>query len=227
MNRGHDLGGKQGFGLIGQEPEATEPRFHAGWEKRVFALTLATGMLGKWNLDESRHARERQQAEKYLSNSYYENWLAGLEKLLVEKCLISQAELDSGIVDNSAEKTEGLRVPSTQDAKNILARGGPTLVDSQQAPKFHKGDKVRVRYSPCSGHTRAPAYVHDAIGIIHDHHGCHIFPDSHAAGNKTGAHLYSVVFADSALWNQAADNSEVAVDLWEPYLQTVVETEHA
>ena len=52
MNGGHDLGGRQGFGSVNAEPESEEPLFHAEWERRIFALTLATGMLGQWNIDE-------------------------------------------------------------------------------------------------------------------------------------------------------------------------------
>ena len=50
MNGGHDLGGRQGFGSVNAEPESEEPLFHAEWERRIFALTLATGMLGQWNI---------------------------------------------------------------------------------------------------------------------------------------------------------------------------------
>ena len=94
MKGGHDLGGQSGMGPINPEPESQEPVFHAEWERRVFALTLATGMLGKWNIDESRHARERQDPITYIENSYYENWLEGLETLLLDKGLLESAHLD-------------------------------------------------------------------------------------------------------------------------------------
>ena len=77
MNGAHDLGGMHGLGPINPELENEEPWFHSDWEKRVFAMTLATGMLGQWNIDTSRHAREHQHPADYLKNSYYENWLAG------------------------------------------------------------------------------------------------------------------------------------------------------
>ena len=92
MKGGHDLGGQSGMGPINPEPESQEPVFHADWERRVFALTLATGMLGKWNIDESRHARERQDPLTYIENSYYENWLEGLETLLLDKGLLESDE---------------------------------------------------------------------------------------------------------------------------------------
>jgi hypothetical protein len=84
MNGAHDLGGMHGLGRINAEREAAEPVFHADWEKRVFGLVRAVGALGKWNSDMARHARERQHPVDYLRHTYYENWLAGLEKLLVE-----------------------------------------------------------------------------------------------------------------------------------------------
>jgi hypothetical protein len=96
MNGAHDLGGMHGFGRINAEPEAEEPVFHAEWEKRVFGLVRAVGALGRWNSDMARYARERQHPVDYLRHSYYENWLAGLEKLLAETGLVTAEELASG-----------------------------------------------------------------------------------------------------------------------------------
>ena len=56
MDGVHDMGGMDGFGKV--EPEPNEPVFHADWERRAFALTLAMGMPGGWNIDVSRSARE-------------------------------------------------------------------------------------------------------------------------------------------------------------------------
>ena len=51
MNSAHDLGGMMGFGSIENDP--ADPNFHAEWEQRVFALTLAVGATGSWNIDET------------------------------------------------------------------------------------------------------------------------------------------------------------------------------
>ena len=101
MNGGHDLGGMDGLGPIVYE--ADEPVFHAEWERRVFALTLAMGSIGAWNLDMSRHARERQHPADYLRSSYYQTWLHGLETLLIENALITRAELEARVAELSAE----------------------------------------------------------------------------------------------------------------------------
>jgi nitrile hydratase len=91
VNGGQDLGGMHGLGPI--DIEADEPVFHAEWERRVFALTLAMGARGEWNIDMSRHARENRDPVDYLSSSYYEIWLKGLEALLSERGLLDPEEL--------------------------------------------------------------------------------------------------------------------------------------
>jgi hypothetical protein len=91
VNGGQDLGGMHGLGAI--DIETDEPVFHAEWERRVFALTLAMGASGEWNIDMSRHARENRDPVDYLSSSYYEIWLKGLEALLSERGLLTPEEL--------------------------------------------------------------------------------------------------------------------------------------
>ena len=94
MNGAHDLGGMHGMGPIVAERD--EPVFHHGWERRVFGMTLAAGFLGKWNIDMARYAREQMPGPSYLNTTYYEHWLFGLERLLVEKGLLSPDELRTG-----------------------------------------------------------------------------------------------------------------------------------
>src|SRR5688500_19507313 len=52
----HDLGGRQGFGLVDvNEPEEI---FHSAWEGRVWGMVRAIGRLPDWSLDWFRHCRE-------------------------------------------------------------------------------------------------------------------------------------------------------------------------
>ena len=95
MNGVHDLGGMHGFGPVVLEPN--EPVFHAEWERRTFALTLAMGGWRRWNLDMSRFAREQMPPAEYLATGYYEHWLFGLEKLAVDHGFITREELDARI----------------------------------------------------------------------------------------------------------------------------------
>jgi len=97
MNGIHDMGGMHGLGPI--EREENEPVFHHAWERRAFALNMAAGFLGEWNIDMSRYAREQMPAAEYLATSYYEHWLWGLERLLVEKGLLTRAELEARVAE--------------------------------------------------------------------------------------------------------------------------------
>jgi nitrile hydratase len=55
VNTVADLGGMMGFGPVRPEPE--DERFHADWERRALALTLAAALPGGWTIDASRSAR--------------------------------------------------------------------------------------------------------------------------------------------------------------------------
>jgi nitrile hydratase len=98
MNAAHDMGGMQAFGPV--EIDACDAPgaspFHAEWERRVLAVTLAMGATGQWNIDTSRAARESLPPAQYLGSSYYEIWFEGLKKLLMAKGLASADEIASG-----------------------------------------------------------------------------------------------------------------------------------
>jgi len=221
MNGAHDLGGMHGLGPINPEPEGEEPVFHAALEKRVFGLTLAVGALGKWTLDMSRHARERQHPVDYLRHSYYENWLAGLEKLLVETGLVTAEELATGKATGSTDEATRQRVLKAEHVATVLVKGSPVTMASDTVPRFQPGDRVRAINRHSLGHTREPRYVRGHIGVIHAYHGAHVFPDRNAEGSKEGQHLYSVRFEASALWGEnASAGGAVYVDLWEDYLES-------
>ena len=87
-----DLGGQPGHGPRGAR--ARGELFHAAWEPRALALTLAMGATGAWNIDISRAARET--LPDYARLSYYEIWIAGLRGLLAERGLAEPDELAAG-----------------------------------------------------------------------------------------------------------------------------------
>jgi nitrile hydratase subunit beta len=220
MNGGHDLGGMQGLGPLDAEPEAAEPVFHANWERRVFALVRATSALGRWTADMSRHARERQHPADYLRHSYYENWLAGLLKLLVEKGLVTSEELAIGASAGLADAELRQRVLKADNVAASVMQGTPATVALDAAPRFSLGARVRAVNRHPLGHTREPRYVRGRVGAIHAHHGGHVLPDLSAEGVRAGRHLYTVRFEAAELWGPSANfNSAVYVDLWEDYLE--------
>ncbi|TMJ03264.1 MAG: nitrile hydratase subunit beta [Alphaproteobacteria bacterium] len=216
MNGGQDLGGAHGHGPV--LPEPNEPVFHAEWEKRAFALTLAMGMPGGWNIDMSRFARENRAPQEYLSMTYYQIWLAGLEKLMVERGLVSPEEIETGHPIGAPKPVP--RTLSAADVAKVLYRGGPTEREINTAPRFSAGDRVRAKNINPATHTRLPRYVRGHVGTVERVLGCHVFPDSNSLRRGEDPHwLYTVRFDGRELWGPDGDPSvTVSVDAWDPYL---------
>lgn len=217
MNGAQDLGGMMGFGPVA--PEADEPVFHADWERRAFALTLAMGATGSWNLDQSRHARESLPPAEYLSASYYEIWLKGLERLMLERGLVDASELRDGRL-RLAPGDIRRKLPAA-DVARTLTTGGPTARQAPRPARFREGDRVRARNMHPSGHTRLPRYLRGHAGAVAAVRGAHVFPDSHArGGGEDPRWLYTVRFPARDVWGEdGGARDSVHADLWEPYLE--------
>jgi nitrile hydratase beta subunit len=217
MNGAHDMGGVHGFGPV--EPEPNEPVFHAEWERHAFAVTLAAGATGAWNIDMSRFARENRPPVDYLSKSYYELWLAGLEQLLVERGLVGADEIAAGRPIHPAKPVK--RILAADDVDRVLSRGTSMAREPTAPARFKPGDRVRAKNIHPATHTRLPRYVRGRIGEIERVRGCHVFPDRNALGEGEHPHwLYSVRFEARELWGSTADAKlKVSVDAWEPYLE--------
>ncbi|WP_372072448.1 nitrile hydratase subunit beta [Tistrella mobilis] len=222
MNGAQDLGGMMGFGPIGIE--VNEPIFHAPWEARALAVTLAIGFLGRWSIDEARHARESLPPPVYLTSSYYEIWLRGLEKLMVRHGLATDAEFETGVPDPAAPALPAdlKPAPDAAQAAAILARGASARrVGSGRPARFKAGDRVKVRDINTLAHTRAPRYVRGRVGTIERLHGDFVLPDAAAARRGEDPQpCYAVRFAARDLWGDTAHpNDCVHADLWDDYLE--------
>jgi nitrile hydratase beta subunit len=217
MNGAQDMGGMMGFGPV--VPEKDEPVFHAAWERRAFALTLAMATPGGWNIDQSRFARESLHPAQYLAKSYYEIWIAGLEKLMAERGLATPDEIAAGKALSPPKPVA--RILTVENVLATLRKGGPTGRPAAAAQRFQAGQRVRARNMHPAGHTRLPRYVRGHAGAITHVHGAHVFPDANAAGQGEGPQwLYTVRFTAQELWGQAADpTGSVSVDAWESYLE--------
>lgn len=218
MNGAQDVGGMQSFGPV--PLEADEPLFHAEWERRVLALTLAAGALGHWSLDESRHARESLPPAVYYGSSYYEIWLRALEGLLVHHGLVTREEMRQGRPDRPAEAPHS-RILREGQVDAVLARGGPAdrPADGTQ-PRFAVGQEVIARVMHPRGHTRLPRYARGKRGRIVALRGHHLFPDRSAHGDREAAEwLYGVAFAGAEIWGPEVEPGlTVMLDAWESYL---------
>jgi nitrile hydratase subunit beta len=222
MNGAHDLGGMHGFGPVVLEPD--EPVFHAEWERRAFALTVAMGVWGRWNLDMSRFAREQMPPAEYFATSYYEHWLWGLRRLLEHHGFLAPDELDRRVGANgpaaraTAEPLPG--VLRRDGVPRLLRNRRAARLDDPVPPKFKPGDGVVTQNLNPAGHTRLPRYVRGRRGVIDRDHGVFIFPDTHAAGlGRKPQHVYSVRFTARELWGPDGHQRDaVYVDLWDDYL---------
>lgn len=216
MNGAQDLGGMMGFGPVA--PEAGEPVFHAEWERRAFALTLAMGFTGHWNIDMARRVRESIPPARYLSSSYYQIWLEGLEALLLERGLLTPAELAAG--RSLAPGAQGVAAVPAARVAALLERGGPTERPPASPARFAPGDAVRARVMHPQHHTRLPRYLRGKAGRVVTVHGVHVFPDGNAHGHgECPQWLYCVRFEASELWGPDTTASSVCADCWESYLE--------
>ena len=224
MNGVHDMGGMQGFGRV--MPEANEPLFHAPWESRAMAVTVAMGASGQWNIDLARSARESLPPAIYLSSSYYEIWIRALEQLTLERGMVTASELSSGQMQDPPRPVARVLKLDTVDA--ALAAGSPTLRETGSPARFAIGQIVRARNIHPQGHTRLPRYVRGHTGKVVMVHGAHVYPDSHVERalppfNTNVEWLYTVVFDGPELWGDDADPQvQVSVDAWELYLEAVL-----
>ncbi len=223
MTRVHDMGGRFGDGPVNPEPEDA-PVFAEDWHGRALAVTLAVGFLGQWNIDVSRHAREKLSPTDYARFSYYEKWMSGLADLLVEKGVLTLDDLRGVDGDGVHPLTE--RTLKADAVAGALAKGGPADRPSNVEVRFQAGQAVRTLGQSANrlvdgGHTRLPIYAAGATGRILRLHGTHVLPDSNAHGlGEAPEPLYAVVFPASELWaNPEHPADEVVLDLWQSYLE--------
>jgi len=229
MNGVHDMGGMDGFGAIPREEN--EPVFHADWERRAFALALATMGGRHYNVDEVRRTIERMPPVQYLASSYYERWLYAIESLLIEKGVISGADLDEAIAGMDTPR-DGSPAPAVSAPDSPMAGDengtrdsrtrGPAGLRRNRSYKarFKPGDRVLARNMNPSGHTRIPRYVRGRRGVVKYDWGVFLLPDSHANGHVNPRHCYAVEFSARELWGDAHSvRDRIVVDLWEDYLE--------
>ncbi len=210
-----DLGGRSGLGPIVPEPEGE--LFHAPWEPRALALTLAMGATGSWNIDMSRAARET--LPEYDRLRYYEVWIAALQKLLQQQGLVQPDEIAAGHALHAGPMLS--RRLEAADVPAVLAKGAPTERPATRPARFAVGEAVRMYGGAVPHHTRLPGYARGKRGVVERINGMHVFADANACGLGEDPHwLYTVMFEGAELWADAEPGLRVSIDAWEPYLET-------
>jgi len=222
MNGAHDMGGMHGFGPVIREEN--EPIFHAEWERTVYGINRAIRSRGIINIDESRHGIERMPPAEYLAASYYERWLSSLERVLVEKGIVSQAELEArvALLQEHPDTPQPQRDdPELYQILTTSTSGQAQYQRETSAPRFAAGDRVVTRNVHPTGHTRLPRYVRGKHGTIAEVRGGYVLPDTHAHGlGEQPQPMYTVCFEGDELWGASSEPRErVYVDLWETYLE--------
>jgi nitrile hydratase len=214
MNGVHDMGGMHGFGPVDRDDSAP---YHDDWEIRVRAmvnLCAARGYVPSYDM--FRRAIEEMPPARYLRSTYFERWEYAAEQVLIERGILTRAELDARCVDLSPET-----VPQPAPAPRFEYAQAPPEGDATHAiQRFDVGDRVRVRNAHPETHTRAPRYVRDKIGVIHRCHGHEIFPDSNSEYLADQPQVvYSVQFEGTAIWGPSAEPAtRLSIDLWDSYL---------
>lgn len=223
MDGVHDLGGRQGIGAI--NPEKDEPVFHADWERSVLTMFPALAVAGALNIDSFRSGMEQIPAAEYLTTTYYEHWMHSLTQHGIDAGIFDPQDLERRTqyyLEHPEEEVPEATKPDLVEVLQQLLPGGDSYQrDIDEAPQFAVGDTVRVRLDASTTHTRRAGYVRGRVGEIAAWHGAYVYPDSNARGlGEDPHHLYSVKFTSTELWGaeQAAANSVVYIDLWEPYL---------
>jgi len=216
----HDLGGKQGFGKIDVEADAS---WSAAWEGRLFALVncaFRAGLIS--NLDQFRHAIERIVPAAYLQHGHFGRWTGGLENLLVESGVMSTQQIDqrAHALGLAPDALIGARPSAHPDRIDYLPAGSGHERIVATAPRYVVGQRVVTCAHGNPGHTRLPSYVRGRAGVITALRQSWVFPDTNAHGlGESPQHLYAVMFSSDSLWGESGDaHAELCIDLFESYL---------
>ena len=152
MNGPHDVGGMTSFGPVVAEKD--EPVFHAEWERRSLAISVAVPATGLFNIDNVRYARESLPPVQYWSSSYYEIRTEALISQLINSGHLTEEELASGRAARNSQPPP--TVLAARDVAAVLARGWPVDRPAVAPAAFAVGQQVRARNIHVAGHTRLP-----------------------------------------------------------------------
>ena len=87
MRSHHDMGGLPAGKVDRAEHD------YAEWERRVDALAVLLGRKRRLTVDERRRAIETLVPQAYDALSYYERWVVALGQTVIQRGLVTSAEL--------------------------------------------------------------------------------------------------------------------------------------
>lgn len=176
------------------------------WAVLAAAIRSALTAHGIATLDEIRRATE--DLSDYADLGYFERRVNALQRVLAEKGLLTDAEVE--LVMHRSEDSDVLRLSLRPDA-----------------PRFELGAHVVVNERPWEvRHVRTPRYVQGRVGKIVDIHGPTRNPELLAYGEDGFPErwVYSVSFKVADIFGKTADRSSpredgLVLDLFEHWLQ--------
>ncbi len=220
MNGVHDMGGMHGFGPI--QRDDAEPAFHHEWERRVFAMRVASPIPIPGG---SRNNIEQMDPTDYLKTSYYEKWLQSRLQGFIDAGVFTEAEIAARVSQYRDQPTQ--QPPRREDPnqveqtmKRLLTWQSPRR-EGENTPAYLLGDRVRICNIHPPGHTRLPQYARGKHGEVARYYGLYDLQDALPdGGNPPVEPLYAVKFTSDELWGSSAEaNSVVYLDMWESYLE--------
>jgi nitrile hydratase len=217
----HDVGGL--VSLLGLKIDVSDPALQL-WEQETHALLIVLVKEGLLTTDELRRNIEAMQGDHYIARTYYCKWATSMALGLIERGVITYAELDHELLGASSAAS--------------------TKSSALNDPLFSAGDAVKVKSEQSMSrwrkpHLRTPGYIFGVQGTIESYEGC--FPDpSYKAfrsmllpqGKQSDAeeertqHLYRVVFSQKNVWpegnelksSESSTDDTVTVEIYEPWL---------
>lgn len=210
----HQLGGVDGFsGPIPGIDDAE--RFHEGWEARVFALMRAATDGRLFTTDQFRDAIERLDAGEYHRISYFERWLAAVERVAVERGLLTADELEAAQQRRFAGHDD-----DHPDPPHIAAGAAQDVRPPEPAEPLPVGAPVRL-VDGLGRHHRLPDWARGRRGRIHAVRGLFELPDLIVAGASEGRRypLYAVEIPAREAFADAHPSDLVYLDAYHPYLR--------
>ena len=204
-------------------PEPEGELFHAAWEPRALALTLAMGAHRQ--LEHRHEPRARETLPDYARLSYYQIWIAALEKLLAERGLVLPDELAAGRALHPPAPVA--RVLQRRRRARGAGQGLAHRARRRCAGALRSvGDRVRTRARTRDA-PHAPAGLRAGKrGVIESVHGVHVFADAHAQGlGEQPQWLYTRgLQRPRAVGRRRRRRAcSVSLDAWEAYLEPLAE----
>lgn len=93
MRGPHDIGGLEAG------PVDTEAHDLTFWEKQIDAMNMLLARKGLRRTDENRRYIEMLGHDAYNTLSYYERWTASMARMLIDKGVLTQDEIDAKVAE--------------------------------------------------------------------------------------------------------------------------------